>query len=903
MAWYHRLLNVLRSDRLSADIQREMDFHLTERADEFRASGFSERDATYEARRRFGNRSLLGERTREADLMSWLDSAMGDVRYALRTLRHAPLFAIVAVGSIALGVGATTAVFTLIDAVALRSLPVPHPNELLQLAIAEAGKGGLIRGVNNNQYFSNPLWEQVRDRSHGFAALTAYADVRFNLSNSGEARYATGVLASGDYFKVFGVTPAIGRLFTRQDDTRGCPGVAVLSYAYWDREFDRRGDVVGRVLSLDGKPIRVIGVAGDGFTGPEVGRAPQIMLPVCADDVLRGERSALNQRTYWWLRVIGRRPADADPRAIAGRLQSLAPDAFRLTASPTSGTERRREYVTRTFSLSEVPNGLSGLRRQYNRALVTLMAFVGLVMLIACANVANLLLARAAAREREVAIRLAIGAARSRLVRQLLTESAILAVLGATAGVLLARWGAAALVSMISTPSQTVVLDLSLNARVLTFSAVVTALTVAIFGLIPAWRGTRVTLHTAMKAAGRGISEGHGRFTLGKMLVSAQVALSLVLLVGAGLLVGSLRKLSTVETGFRADGVLIVDADLRHIGVPRDQLRRVRTDLLAAFRSIPGVTSASSSEITPVGGSTWNDEILVEGYTAKRVEDGLAWFDRVSDGYFRTMDTQLLMGRDFNSDDIPSSMQAVIVNDALARKFFGSGSPLGRQLRVRMGDTASSPYTVVGVVENAKYQSLREDPQPIAYVAASQSPASGGGMNTELRSAGDPLSLVPAVKAAVARVNPGILLEFKTLSGELASSISRERLMARLSGLFGGVALALAMLGLYGVMTYSVTRRRNEIGVRLALGAERARVIRMVLGDVVRVVLVGCVVGAAVSAASGKLIVSFLYGMEPVEPIVLWAAAAMLTVVALAAGFIPALSASRVDPVAALREE
>jgi len=903
MAWYHRLINLSRSDRLSADIQREMDFHLAERADDLRASGFSEREATYEARRRFGNRSLLGERTRETDLLMWADSAIGDIRYSLRTLRRSPLFAVVAVGSIALGIGGTTAVFTLIDAVALRPLPVRHPEELLQLAMAEPGKGGLIRGVNNNQYFSNPLWEQVRDRAHGFAAVAAFTNVRFNLSTTNEARYANGLLASGDYFKVFGVTPAIGRLLTPQDDIRGCRGVAVLSYDYWERELGRRADVVGRVLSLDGKPVQVIGVAGAGFTGPEVGRSPQITLPLCADQLLRGQRNALDLRTNWWLRVIGRRPSDADPRLIGARLQTIAPEAFRLTASLTGGGERRREYMTRTFSLHEVPNGLSGLRRHYNGALLTLMGFVGLVMLIACVNVANLLLARAAAREREVAIRLAIGAARSRLVRQLLTESTLLAVVGASLGLVVAHWGASTLVGMISTPAQTVVVDLSLNARVLGFAAGVTTLTAAIFGLIPAWRGTRVTMQSAMKATGRGVTGGHGRFTLGKMLVSAQVALSLVLLVGAGLLVGSLRKLSSVDTGFRADGILIVDADLRRTGATRDQLAQLSANLLTAFRSLPGATAASSSEITPLGGSSWNDELVVDGFTARRMEDALVWFNRVSDGYFRTMDTQLLAGRDFDSDDIPSSTQVAIVNDALARKFFGAANPLGRQLRIKMGDTASSPYTVIGVVENEKYERLREEPQPIAYVAMSQSPSNGGGMTAELRAAGDPLSLVPAVKAAVARVNPGIILEFGTLSNQLSTSISRERLMARLSGLFGAVALALAMLGLYGVMTYSVTRRRNEIGVRLALGAERARVIRMVLADVTRVVLAGSVVGAAVSAASGKFIASFLFGVEPVEPVVLWSAAGILIVVALLAGFIPALGASRVDPVATLREE
>jgi predicted permease len=903
MAWYHRLFNLSRSDRLSSEIQREMDFHLAERADSLRAEGLAGRDAELEARRRFGNRGLLGERTRETDLVAWFDSAAGDVRYALRALRRSPVFAIVAVGSIALGIGSTTAVYTLIDAVSLRALPVPHPEELLQVGTVEASKGGFVGVTGEAQYFSNPLWEQLRDRDNGFTAVMAYTNARFNLANSGEARYASGIMASGDYFKVFGVTPAVGRLFTAQDDVRGCPGIAVLSYAYWETEFGRRGDIVGQTVSLDGKPVRIIGVARDGFAGPEVGGAPQIFVPLCADQYFRGERHTLDARSHWTFRVMGRRPSDVDPRVVATRLQAIAPDAYASTIPSTASVERQREYVTRTFALAEVPRGLSSLRTQYHRALLTLMAFVALVMLIACVNVANLLLARAAARSREVAIRLAIGAGRSRLVRQLLTESTLLAALGAACGLILARWGAAALVSMISTPGRAVVLDLSITRNILAFTGVVTALTAAIFGLVPAWRGTRVTLQTAMKTNGRGSVESHGHFTLGKALVSAQVALSLILLAGAGLLVGSLRKLSAVDTGFRADGLLIVSADLRRIGVPRDQLGPYRDALLTTFRALPGVTSASSSDLTPVEGSSWNDHVVVDGYTPKERGDELAWFNRVTDGYFKTMDTRFLTGRDFNAADRPSSPQVAIVNEAFARTFFGTTNPLGRQLRTQLRDTLSSPVTVVGLVENAKYRSLREKPSPIVYLATSQSPSGSATMTAELRSPSDPSTLVPAVKAAVARIHPGILLEFRTLSEQLASSISRERLMARLSGLFGGVALALAMLGLYGVMAYSVTRRRNEIGVRLALGADRVRVVRMVLADVVRIVIVGCAVGAAAAAASGKFVAAFLYGMEPVEPLVLWAAAGLLLLVALAAGLIPALGASRVDPVAALREE
>jgi putative ABC transport system permease protein len=421
---------------------------------------------------------------------------------------------------------------------------------------------------------------------------------------------------------------------------------------------------------------------------------------------------------------------------------------------------------------------------------------------------------------------------------------------------------------------------------------------------VPAWRGTRVDPQAAMKANARGVAEGgSGRFTLGKMLVAAQVALSLTLLVGAGLLIGSLRNLSTMDPGFTADGVLVARTGFGRTGIPSSQIGETRTRLLEQVRSMPGVRSASASDLTPIGGSSWNDLIYVEGFTPKSNEDGMAWFNEITEGYFGTMDTRVLAGRDFDASDRPGGMRTAIINASGAKKYFGGASPLGKTYRTKRGDNFSEPVTIVGVVEDSKYRSLRETNSETIYVPASQSTEPGMGFALEVRTEGDPRAVIPAVKNAIGEIHSRASVEFTLLSDQLSASLRRDRMLAVLSGLFGFVALALSVLGLYGVMAYTVARRRNEIGVRIAMGADGSRVMRMVLGDVARVVAVGIVLGIAGALASGKLVKAFLFGLEPADPVVLGASAALLILVALAAGFIPAMRASRVDPVSALRED
>jgi len=892
MSLLARIRNAFRSNALSRDIDREMAFHLAERADQLEASGMRPQDAEREARRRFGNYGLLKERTRERDLAGWLDGFAGDLRYALRGFRSTPGFVLVAILSLALGIGANTAIFTLIDAVVLKSLPVSHPEELV----------GVTRDSVN--LFTNPLWEQIRDRQDMFDGLLAHGDAEFDLADGGEVRRVNASWISGDYFKTLGVRTVVGRPIVREDDQRGCPGVVMLSHAFFQSEFAGDKNAIGRKLSLDGHPFQIIGVVEPRFAGLNTGRYSSLYVPLCTEAIVRGANSQLDHRGSWFLEIIGRPKGGVSPEQLRSRLGALGPAILNATIPQHWTPKSRAEYVRAKFSTTPATRGFSDVRRMYSKALYVLMSIAGIVLLIACANVANLLLARATARQREMAVRLALGAGRRRLARQLMTESLLLSGAGAVAGVAFAAWGSRLLVEMLARTHRVVSLDLSMDPRILAFTIVVALLTGVLFGLAPVWRAGRVDPHTAMRAHGRGTVEGHSRLSIGKALVVGQIALSLVLVAAAGLLLGSWRKLVNVDTGFQRNHILLVNVDMRPAQIPAPRRGSTYNELLDRLRAIPGVRAASSSQVTPVGPGTWNDVFHVEGFTPTSIEDAVAWTNAVSDRYFATMGIPVVAGRDFGAQDRPGTARVAIVSRTTARKFFKEEIPIGKTFRLEEGPTGlGQPIEVIGVVGDTKYQSLREKTAPVVYYASRQDTTLGPFTNLELRTDGSPAALIPSIKRAFAEINPRISLDFIPLEQQLSESLTMTRTVATLSGFFGGLALLLAVIGLYGIMAYSVARRRNEIGVRIALGAARGRVVRMVLGEVGRMVIVGVVLGVALALIATRLISSFLYGLTATDPRTLVSSGGLLLLVALLAAAKPAWRAAGLDPVAALRED
>ncbi|HEX7239934.1 MAG TPA: ABC transporter permease, partial [Longimicrobiaceae bacterium] len=872
MAWYHRLRNTVRSERLSGDLDRELEFHLAERIDELVESGMSEEEARREARLRFGNPGVLKERTRERDVLPWLESLGADVRYALRSLRANPGFAAVAILSLGLAIGANTAIFSLIDAVMLRSLPVASPEELVRV-MTPARDGSLGEGGDN---FTNPIWEALRDRQDVFSGAFATADERFDLAAGGESRPVAGAWVSGGYFSTLGVRPAAGRLVAPADDYRGCPPVAVVSHGFWRSAYAGSPAAVGKTLSLNGHPFEIVGVAAEGFTGVHVGRAAEVYVPLCTMPTVLGGDDVLDERSTWFLYIFGRLRPGMTTEDAGRRLAALAPAVFGPTVPEDWPTRAKEEYRRTTLAAVPAASGYSDVRGQYRGALVALMAAVGLVLLIGCANVANLLLARASSRRHEVAVRLAIGAGRGRLVRQLLTESLLLSILGAAVGLLLASAATRLVVRYMEMRGETVWLDLSIDGRVLAFTLFVATGTAVLFGLVPAWRSVRVDPRGAMKASDRSIAEGHSRFGVGKALVVGQIALSLVLVVGAGLLLGTFRHLATLDPGFEPGGVVLASLDMGSAGFKEEELPRVKSMILERLRATPGVESASASVFTPLSGGAWNGIVEVEGYTPTGPHDAEVYFNGVSDGFFSTLGAALLAGRDFGEGDVAESPPIAIVNESFMKKFFHGANPVGRRVTIKgHGSEGDEPLQVVGVVRDTKYRSMREGRLPLVFRPLGQLGGPGRpALELELRGRGTASSLIPAVTAVVGEVNGSISIRYRTLQAQMDASLARERLLAMLSSLFGGLALLLAVVGLYGTMAYSVARRRNELGIRIALGAAGTRVMRLVLGEGVWLVGAGLLLGSAVALAATRRVAPFLFGLTPADPAT-WAISAL----------------------------
>ena len=825
---------------------------------------------------------------------------MQDCRYALRMMRRAPGFTAVAILSLALGIGANTAIFQLLDAVRIRTLPVKSPQELVEIRIADPVGGRTGQFSGRRPSLTNPLWEQIRNRQQVFSEAFAWSGVGFDLTTSGEARTAQGLWVTGDFFTGIGVPALIGRTIAVDDDRRGCLAPpAVLGYGFWQREYGGDPSVVGRSITLDGHSFDVVGVTPASFFGVEVGRAFDVAVPLCAEPFSRGARTALDKKDVWFLGAIGRLKPGVSIEQARAQLASISAPIFQETL-PSYRPQDAKHYLE--FKLGAYPagTGISQLRRQYESPLWLLLATTGLVLLIACANLANLMLARATAREREIAVRLAIGASRGRIVRQLLAESLLIAAIGAAAGAALAQSLSRFLVDFLTTSNNRVFVALALDWRIFAFTAALAVLTCLIFGLVPAIRATGAAPGAVMKAGSRGTTDTRARFGMRRALVVAQVALSLVLVVGALLFVRSLRNLMTLDAGFQQDGILVVNMDLRRAGIAEERRTALYADITSRFAAIPGVASAAQAFIVPVSGSGWNNNIVIDG--RKYTEN--VNFNEVSAGYFRTMGTPILAGRDFDGRDVPGADKTAIVTQLFVRKFFPDRNPLGQTFQIDEAPGRPQPlYRIVGIVKDTKYTDLREEMTPLVFFDAAQGEEPGPFLQVVLRSSAPLTSITPGVTAALAASSRSIIVQFQTLPSMVRDSLMRERLMATLSGFFGALAALIATIGLYGVMSYTVARRKNEIGIRMALGADRRDVVRMVMREAGVLLVAGVVVGTALAVAAARTAATLLFGLHPGDPTTLAMAAGGLGAIAMLASYLPALRAARLEPTEALREE
>lgn len=893
-------------------IVEELAEHLEERYYELMREGIAEPEA-YRAVVEDLGRTKLEETLRPVfkpapppvapgheDYGSFLSGIRKDLRMAGRLLRLSPGFAVIAILSLALGVGANAAIFDLIDAVVLRTLPVPDPQSLANVLLLHEGRIG--SSVARQHEISSAIWDQLRQQQHAFSSIAAWSTERFELGHGGEGHYADGMWVSGAFFDTLQVRPAVGRLLSRSDDYKGC-GLqgAVISYEFWQGQFGGRPNAVGSTLSLDRHPFQIIGVTPPAFFGLEVGRKFDVVLPLCSEPSLHGEGGWTSGSTTWWLAVIGRLHAGLGFDRASAELSSISPGIFTATLPPGYDAIAQKNYLRFSFRADPAATGTSPLRNQYKYPLYLLLAISGLVLLIACANIANLMLVKASARQHEMALRLALGASRSRLIRQLLTESLLLAGIGTALGAIAAYLLSKALIAGIGTSQDQLFLSLSPDWRVLSFTAGLGIVTCIVFGVAPALHAAHTEPGVIVKTGGRGLTAGRDRFLVRRSFIVFQMAFSLVLVVSALLFVRTFQNLINLNAGFRQEHILVAEFDASPLKLPMEGRSGFQRELLIHVRATPGVLSAAETAIVPLSGNGWNDFIDVPGTDVQRTPVN---FSEVSSDYFRTLDVPIFAGRDFNESDTLNAPLVAIVNQAFAKRNFGVADPVGRVFGVRQdGGKGDKVYRVVGLAGNTKYGDLREQEGPIAYLPQSQDPAPDPDATLLIQSNEDVKSLIASLRNTAARINPGIVLNFSELRTSIRDGLRRERLMADLSGFYAVLAAILSIIGLYGTVSYAVAQRTTEIGIRMALGATRGKILVMIIRESLILLGFGLAVGTILVIAAGHSVQAFLFGLRPTDPLTLGSAMAGMTVVALVASLLPARRAAAVQPIQTLREE
>jgi predicted permease len=904
-----RLWHAFRHQRRDAELHEELEFHRTMKRREFEAAGYTPADAVHATARALGSGALARDHAYDVWYPSWLQGLGQDLRLAFRALASTRIVSAVAVLSLALGIGANTAIFSLVDSVLLRSLPVKDPQRLVSLSTPRVMEQG-----SNVAGWSYAIWEQLRRRTDLFDGAAVWSAQRFNLTRGGETAFVDGLLVNGSFFDTLGVPAMRGRVFTDADDRRGSGrdgAVAVISASFWRSRFGGAADVIGRTITLEDVPFTIIGITPPDFFGVEVGRAFDVALPIGDEPLVHGRSTWLDRGNFSWLRIIARlKPGDTITTAGA-RLRAAQPQirGATLPALPPLPKAIQDSYLTgrEGFALLPAAAGVSMLRQQYARPLIILLVAVGLVLLIACANIANLQLARAAARRQEISVRQALGASRWRLGRQVFTESAVLSAIGAALGVAIGSWTSRLLVRQLSAPTGPVFLDLSTDVQVLGFSVAAAITTALLFGVAPAVHASRSQPMEALKATDRRASGGAAS-TLSSGLVVAQVALSLVLVTAVGLFVGTFTSLASRDLGFKPDRVLLATIDAQHAGIDAGQAGPLYERAADAVRALPGVADAALSIMTPIQGGGLVDAIAVSGgaEVPKTILGGLgnAWGNVVSPGWFRTLGITLVAGRDFDDRDGQNVRHVAIVNQSLVRAFLDGQNPLGHT--ITSVPPQIPPMEIVGVVADSVYGSPREQPSPTVYTPLAQWDGSAAlrMMGLSVRAGRGPASaLTKTIAAAIGSINRDLSLTFRTLTDQVNASLMQERLIAMLSACLGALALLLAGVGLYGVMSYAVAQRRTELGIRLALGARPAAVVRLVLSRAIWLVMTGVAVGILVSLCASRFVVTLLYGLTPRDPATVASAALVLIGVAVSAAVRPAWRAARIDPVATLRSE
>ncbi|MGD0225022.1 MAG: ABC transporter permease [Terriglobia bacterium] len=909
MKIYRRLRAVFRKEELNQQLSDELAFHLAKQIDQNIAAGMSPDEARYAALRKFGGVEQVKEECRDAWGMRFIDTLLQDIRYGLRMLAKNPGFTAVAVVTLALGIGANTAIFTLINAVLLQSLPLKNPGQLVLFYDGAATGTNTSNGIPNDIY-SYPAWEYFRDHDESFEGLCAFRQESDRLtlqmgasSDPQRQEQVRGHLVSGSYFTVLGVQAAAGRLLTAQDDIPTAPPGAVISYDFWRRRFNLDRSVMGKTVDLNGTVFTIVGVTPREFFGERVGTPPDFWLPLSWQPQVLQRGSWLATQDLYWLNLMGRLKPGVTAEIAQANLNTQLHQYYTAQAGSRITPERQRQIQSAHIQLKPGARGISVLRFAYSEPLHVLMAVVALVLLIACANVATLMLARASARRQELFVRLALGARRSRLVRQLLTESVLLALFGALAGAVLAGWGVHLLVAMLPLAS---VVEVKPDLLVLGFTLAVSVLTGVLFGLMPALRSSKMGL-TGGAAARSSASSGGSTFKPAYTLVVLQVALSSVLLVGAALLTHSLLDLERQDLGFNSENVLLVSTGFRLAGVPPAELLPLYRQIQERLNSLPGATSASMARFSPISGGISSNNFSLAGYEPPAEKAMNVYKLEVGPGFFETLGVPLLLGHPFGPQDTPASPFVAVVNETFVQEYLPNQNPIGR--RMSIGSPFKAPGAeIIGVVADSKYYNLREKPKPMAFFSLWQAGADkhldAYAGELMIRTSRDPSGAIAEVRRVLIETDSRLpILGAQTLHDQIYESLNQERMITKSCSFFGLLALVLACIGLYGTMAYSVARRTNEIGIRMALGAQRSRVLWLFLRDSVALVALGLTLGLPLAMSTTRWIKSLLFGLPPVDWLAFGGTLVLMVAVSGLASYLPARRATKVDPMVALRYE